>query len=174
MPSRKSRHRAPVQGSAGVIFGYDLIEQVAHRPSPEVQLGLDRLAAAELLFCRGIAPHSLYLFKHALVQDAAYGTLLRSRRQELHARTAAALEQNFTDLVERQAELLAHHLAAAGQLDSARPLIGWKPDGARPSVPLTLKRSPICRVALKRCTVLPILWSAPIESCHYDLLSARR
>jgi predicted ATPase len=72
-----------------------------------------------LLFCRGAAPHSSYLFKHALVQDAAYSTLLRGRRQELHARVAAALEQHFADLVERQPELLAHHLTAAGNTERA-------------------------------------------------------
>src|SRR5206468_9618997 len=77
----------------------------------------DRLAEAGLLFCRGVAPQSSYLFKHALVQDAAYGTLLRTRRQELHARVAAALEQHFADLVERQPELLARHLTAAGDTE---------------------------------------------------------
>ena len=76
-----------------------------------------------LLFCRGIAPHASYLFKHALVQDAAYSTLLRGRRQELHARVAAALEAHFADLVERQPELLAHHLTAAG--DTERAVDQW-------------------------------------------------
>ena len=71
------------------------------------------------MFGRGIAPQSSYLFKHALVQDAAYGTLLRSKRQELHARVAAVLEQDFADLVERQPALLAHHLTAAGDIDRA-------------------------------------------------------
>ena len=69
----------------GREFSYDLVEQVAQRPIPELRLGLDRLTDAGLLFCRGVAPQSNYLFKHALIQDAAYGTLLRGRRQELHA-----------------------------------------------------------------------------------------
>jgi class 3 adenylate cyclase len=111
----------------GREFGYDLIEQVARRPAVELQVGLDRLAEAELLFCRGVAPLSSYLFKHALVQDAAYGTLLRGKRRELHARVAAALEQNFADLVQRQPELLAHHLTAAG--DSARAVDQWMKAG---------------------------------------------
>src|SRR5262249_19194441 len=64
-----------------------------------------------------------YLFKHAMVQDAAYGTLLRARRQELHARVATALEQCFTELVERRPELLAHHLTAAG--DTERAVDQW-------------------------------------------------
>src|SRR5262249_23674611 len=59
------------------------------------------------------------LFKHALVQDAAYGTLLRSRRQDLHARVGEVLERDFSDLVERQPELLAHHLTGAGNTDRA-------------------------------------------------------
>jgi len=66
-----------------------------------------------------VAPNSSYLFKHALVQDAAYGTLLRTRRQELHARVAAVLEADFSDLVERQPELLAHHLTGAAQTERA-------------------------------------------------------
>jgi class 3 adenylate cyclase/predicted ATPase len=107
----------------GREFGYDLIEAVAQRPAAELRLGLDRLAEAGLLFCRGVAPRSSYLFKHALVQDAAYGTLLRARRQELHARVSAVLEEDFANLVQRQPELLAHHLTAAG--DSNRAVFQW-------------------------------------------------
>ena len=114
---------AQIGAVIGREFGYELIEPVAQRPDAELQAGLDRLADAGLLFCRGIAPHSSYLFKHALVQDAAYGTLLRGRRQELHARVAAVLEQHFADLVERQPELLAHHLTAAG--DTERAVDQW-------------------------------------------------
>jgi predicted ATPase len=72
-----------------------------------------------LLFCRGTAPHASYLFKHALVQDAAYGTLLRAKRQELHGRVATALETHFADLVERRPELLAHHSTTAGDTERA-------------------------------------------------------
>jgi class 3 adenylate cyclase len=107
----------------GRDFGYDLIEAVAQRPAAELRAGLYRLADAGLLFCRGVAPQSSYLFKHALVQDAAYSTLLRSRRQELHARVAAVLEQHFADLIERQPELLAHNLTAAG--DTERAVDQW-------------------------------------------------
>jgi len=110
---------AQIGAILGREFGYDLIEPVAHRPAVELTVALDRLEAAGLLFCRGIAPQSSYLFKHALVQDAAYSTLLRGRRQELHARVAAALEEHFGDLVQRQPELLAHHLTAAGDIERA-------------------------------------------------------
>src|SRR5207248_2243965 len=107
----------------------DRTDGVAQRPEPELRTGLAQLTEAGLLFCRGVPPHASYLFKHALVQDAAYGTLLRSRRQELHARVAAVLEQDFADLVERQPELLAHHLTAAG---STEPAVGqWLKAGRR-------------------------------------------
>jgi class 3 adenylate cyclase len=114
---------AQIGAVLGREFGYDLIEGVAQRSTPELRLGLDRLVEAGLLFCRGAASQSSYLFKHALVQDAAYSTLLRGRRQELHGRVAAALERDFADQVERQPELLAHHLTAAG--DPERAVDQW-------------------------------------------------
>jgi predicted ATPase len=79
------------------------------------------LTNAGLLFCRGMPPNSSYLFKHALVQDAAYATLLRVRRQQLHAAIAAALEREFPEIVAAQPELLAHHCTEAGELDKAIP-----------------------------------------------------
>jgi predicted ATPase len=105
---------AQIGAVLGREFSYELIEPVAPRGDEELQTTLAQLTDAGLLFCRGTPPHALYLFKHALVQDAAYGTLLRARRQELHARVATVLEEDFADLVERQPELLAHHLTGAG------------------------------------------------------------
>jgi len=90
---------AQIGAVLGREFSYELIEPVAQRPERELQAALDQLGDAGLLFCRGNAPHASYLFKHALVQDAAYSTLLRRRRQELHARVAAVLEGHFADLV---------------------------------------------------------------------------
>jgi predicted ATPase len=110
---------AQIGAVLGREFAYELIEPVAQRPEKELQAALDQLGDAGLLFCRGTVPHATYLFKHALVQDAAYSTLLRARRQELHGRVAAALEEHFADLVERQPELLAHHLTAAGNTERA-------------------------------------------------------
>jgi len=110
---------AQIGAVLGREFAYELIEPVAQRHERELQAALDRLGEAGLLFCRGTAPHASYLFKHALVQDAAYSTLLRGRRQELHARVGAVLERHFADLVERQPELLAHHLTAAGATERA-------------------------------------------------------
>jgi predicted ATPase/sugar/nucleoside kinase (ribokinase family) len=118
-----AREVAQIGAVLGREFSYELIQPVAERSDAELQAALARLTEAGLLFCRAAPPHASYLFKHALVQDAAYGTLLRARRQELHARAAAALEQNFADLVERQPELLAHHLTDAG--DAERAIRQW-------------------------------------------------
>ena len=116
---QNAKEIAQIGAVLGREFGYDLIVRAAQRPPAKLRAGLDRLAEAGLLFCRGVAPQSTYVFKHALVQDAAYGTLLRARRQELHARVAAVLEQHFGDLVDRRPELLAHHLTAASETERA-------------------------------------------------------
>jgi predicted ATPase len=120
---------AQIGAVLGREFAYELIEPVAQRDEKELQAALDQLSDAGLLFCRGTAPHASYLFKHALVQDAAYDTLLRARRQELHARVAAILEQHFPDLVNSQPELLAHHFTRAGLVDPAIEF--WSRAGAR-------------------------------------------
>jgi class 3 adenylate cyclase/predicted ATPase len=105
---------AQVGAALGREFTYELIASVAQRPESELKAALALLTEAGLLFCRGVPPHASYMFKHALVQDAAYAMLLRVRRQELHARAADVLEHDFADLIERQPELLAHHFTAAG------------------------------------------------------------
>jgi class 3 adenylate cyclase len=110
---------AQIGAVLGREFSYSLIAPVAQSDAITLRAALAQLSDAGLLFCRGTAPHASYLFKHALVQDAAYATLLRAKRQELHARVAAVLEQDFADQVERHPELLAHHLSAAGDTDRA-------------------------------------------------------
>src|SRR5262249_36626317 len=85
---------------------------------------LDRLIAAGLLFRRGVPPHATYLFKHALVQDAAYGTLLREPRRALHARIAETIESEFTETAESQPELLARHWTDAGPTENSAGLWG--------------------------------------------------
>jgi class 3 adenylate cyclase/predicted ATPase len=124
-----AREVAQIGAVLGREFTYELIEPVAQRGEAELQASLAHLVDAGLLFGRGMPPHASYLFKHALVQDAAYGTLLRTRRQELHTRVAVVLERDFADLVERQPELLAHHLSAAGQ--TKRAVEQWVKAGQR-------------------------------------------
>jgi predicted ATPase/class 3 adenylate cyclase len=110
---------AQIGAVLGREFPYELIQPVSGWPAAELNAALDRLTGSGLLLCRGAPPHAVYQFKHALVQDAAYGTLLRARRQEFHARTSAVLEERFRDIVEGQPELLAHHLTAAGETEWA-------------------------------------------------------
>ena len=114
-----SKEVAQIGAVLGREFPYSLIKPVARSDEATLQAALAQLSDAGLLFCRGTAPHASYLFKHALVQDAAYSTLLRAKRQELHGRVAVVLEQDFHRQVERQPELLAHHLSTAGDTDRA-------------------------------------------------------
>jgi tetratricopeptide (TPR) repeat protein len=97
---------------------------VVGKPEAELGSALDRLIAAGLLFRQGVPPHASYLFKHALVQDAAYGTLLREPRRALHARIAETLEGRFADIAETQPELLARHCTEAGLIEKAAGLWG--------------------------------------------------
>ena len=98
----------------GREFSYALIAAVAGLPERDLQVALVQLVAAELVFQRGVPPDSTYMFKHALVQDAAYASLVRSRRQHLHARIARALKERFPEVVESEPEVLAHHFTEAG------------------------------------------------------------
>jgi class 3 adenylate cyclase/tetratricopeptide (TPR) repeat protein len=113
------REVAQIGAALGRTFSHALISAVAPMPQPELDDALAQLLHAELIFRRGIPPEAEYTFKHALVQDAAYGTLLRDRRQQLHGRIAAALEQQFPEIVEMQPERLAQHCAEAGFIEKA-------------------------------------------------------
>jgi tetratricopeptide (TPR) repeat protein len=110
---------AQIAAAIGREFSYELLAPVAERGDRELQDALGRLADAGLVFSRGAPPAATYLFKHALVQDAAYGSLLRRRREELHARIAAVLETDFAEAVAAEPELLARHLTEAGLLEQA-------------------------------------------------------
>ena len=101
-----------------------LLAAVARKPEAELQSALDRLVEAGLLFRQGVPPHATYLFKHALVQDAAYGTLLREPRRALHARIAETLESQFAEIAENQPELLARHCTEAGSDREGRRPVG--------------------------------------------------
>jgi tetratricopeptide (TPR) repeat protein len=114
-----AKETAQVGAAIGREFSYELLCAVAQRGEAELRGSLKLLAAAGLIFQRGAPPQSSYAFKHALVQDAAYGTLLRGRRRQLHARIAAALEEHFPDSVALQPHLAAHHCAGAGLPEKA-------------------------------------------------------
>ena len=110
---------AQIGAAVGREFSHALLQAVVRKPEAELQSALDRLVTTGLLFQQGVPPHASYLFKHALVQDAAYSTLLRNRRQQLHARIAATLEGQFPEIVETQPELMARHCAEAGLVEKA-------------------------------------------------------
>ena len=120
---------AQIGAVIGREFSHALVAAVARKPGPELKSALDRLIEAGLLFRQGVAPHATYLFKHALVQDAAYGTLLREPRRGLHARITDTLEAQFTDTAENQPELLARHCTEAGLIEKALGL--WAKAGQR-------------------------------------------
>ena len=115
---------AQIGAVIGREFSHALLVAVARKPEAELQSALDRLMAAGLLFRQGVPPHATYLFKHALVQDAAYGTLLREPRRALHARIAETLESQFAEIAENQPELLARHCTEAGLIEKAAMLWG--------------------------------------------------
>jgi hypothetical protein len=145
---------AQIGAVIGREFSHALLAAVVHKPEAILGSALDRLIGAGLLFRQGAPPHAAYLFKHALVQDAAYGTLLREPRRALHARIAETLEGQFTDIAENQPELLAHHCTEAGQTEKAAGL--WDKAGQR-----SLERSALVEAveqfkrALDQIAVLP-------------------
>ena len=101
---------AQIGSAIGREFSYDLLAAVSELRDNELKEALGQLANAELVYVRGEPPDATYVFKHALVQDAAYASLLRARRQQIHARIAQVLPEKFPDLTARQPETLAHPL----------------------------------------------------------------
>jgi len=145
---------AQIGATIGREFSHALLFSVASKPEPELASALDRLISAGLLFRQGAPPHYSYLFKHALVQDAAYGTLLRERRRAFHARIAEILESQFTEMAENKPELLARHCSEAGLIEKAVHF--WGKAGQR-----SLERSSLVEAieqlshALAKITTLP-------------------
>src|SRR6516162_1203465 len=114
-----TKELAQVAAAIGREFAHALLATVLPKPEGELGPALDRLMAAGLLFRRGVPPHATYLFKHVLVRDAAYGSLLRNQRQQLHALIAAAVETQFPEIVATQPEWLAQHCDEAGWPEKA-------------------------------------------------------
>ena len=131
---------AQIGAAIGREFSHSLLAAVVRKPEADINPALDRLIAAGLLFRQGVPPHATYLFKHALVQDAAYGTLLREPRRALHARIAETLETQFAEIAERQPELLARHCTEAGLTEKAASF--WGKAGRR-----SLERSALVEAA---------------------------
>jgi class 3 adenylate cyclase/tetratricopeptide (TPR) repeat protein len=119
---------AQVGAVIGREFGYGLISAISPAGEDELNRHLGQLVESGLVLARGAAPESVYSFKHALVQDAAYESLLKSRRRSLHETIAQALEDQFSTVREAQPELLAHHHQGAGHSETA---IGYWQEASR-------------------------------------------
>ena len=123
------RRVAQIGAAIGREFPYALLRAVSSQPEDELQNSVTRLVASELVFQRGIAPDAVYSFKHALVQDAAHSSLLRSARQQLHAQIAEALETQSPETMENQPEVFARHYTEAGLVEKS--VAYWGKSGHR-------------------------------------------
>jgi class 3 adenylate cyclase/predicted ATPase len=143
---------AQIGAAIGREFSHALLASVVRKPEAELGSAIGRLIQAGLLFRQGVPPHATYLFKHALVQDAAYGTLLREPRRALHASIAKALENQFAAIAETRPELLARHCTEAGLIEKAAGL--WGKAGQR-----SLARSALTEAVAQLTKALDQLWS---------------
>jgi class 3 adenylate cyclase/predicted ATPase len=145
---------AQVGAAIGREFSHALLSAIVSKPEQALVSALDRLIAAGLLFRQGVPPQASYVFKHALVQDAAYGTLLREPRRALHDRIAETLESQFTDVAENQPELLARHCTEAGLIEKAAGL--WGKAGQR-----SLERSALVEATVQLARALEQMAALP-------------
>ena len=145
---------AQIGAAIGREFSHALLGAVAGKPEAELASALDRLIAAGLLFRQGVPPQATYLFKHALVQDAAYGTLLREPRRALHARIAETLESRFAEIAENQPEVLARHFSEAGMSETA--IQYWSKAGER-----ALQRSANAEAAAHLTSAIELISVSP-------------
>jgi class 3 adenylate cyclase len=123
------KEMAQIGATVGREFSYQLMAAVARRTDSELQAELQQLVDAGVVFRRGEPPHASFIFKHALIQDAAYSTLLRGQRQELHTRIGRVLEERFPETAATQPEILAHHYTQGGLIDGA--IAYWRKAGER-------------------------------------------
>jgi class 3 adenylate cyclase/predicted ATPase len=151
------RELVQLGATLGREFSYELLHAVSPLDEETLQQGLRQLVEAELVYQRGLPPQATYLFKHALIQDTAYQSLLKSTRQQYHQQIAQVLTDRFPETVETQPELLAHHYTEAGLREQAIPY--WQRAGER-----ALKRS-ACIEAINHLTKgLKLLQTLPDTS----------
>ena len=123
------REVAQLGSVLGREFAYEMLQAIASMEETNLLKGLDLLVDAEMLYQRGRPPHAKYIFKHALVQDAAYQSLLKRTRQQYHRQVAELLEARFPETVETHPELIAHHYTEAACFDQA--VSNWQKAGQR-------------------------------------------
>jgi class 3 adenylate cyclase/predicted ATPase len=148
------RRVAQTGAAIGREFSYALLRSVSRLPDDELTGTLGRLVASELVFQRGVPPDAIYTFKHALIQDAAHGSLLRSTRQQLHAQIAEALETDSPELMDTQPDLLAQHYAEAGLVEKS--VAYWGKAGHRSAARSAMAEAAAqFHKALDKLTLLP-------------------
>jgi class 3 adenylate cyclase len=135
----KVKELAQIGACIGREFSFELLHHISALPTDALDRNLETLVDAGLVSRNGAAPSAVYIFKHALVQDAAYESLLKSRRAELHSRIADVLEKEFADRVAKTPEWLAYHLTQAGHLTQAIPL--WRRAGTLAVARVALKEA---------------------------------
>src|SRR6201984_2037245 len=145
---------AQIGAAIGRGFSHALLASVVRKPEAELESALDRLVQAGLLSRQGVPPQASYLFKHALVQDAAYGSVVREPRRALHARIAEAIEGQFAETAESRPEILAHHCTEAGLIEKAAGL--WGKAGQR-----SLDRSALVEAAAQLTRALSQIATLP-------------
>jgi predicted ATPase len=145
---------AQIGAVIGREFSHAVMAAVALKDEKALQSALDARTRAGLLFRQGVPPNASYLFKHAMVQDVAYGTLLREPRRALHARIAETLESKFAELADNQPELLARHCTEAGLIEKAAGL--WGKAGRR-----SLERSALAEAAGQLTQALTLIATLP-------------
>lgn len=145
---------AQMAAAIGREFSYALLASIAPITDSELARSLDRLVGAGLVFRQGEPPDANYLFNHALVQEAAYGTLLREKRRALHAALAQSIELDFADIADSQPEVLARHCSEAGQLEKAASV--WSKAGRR-----SLSRSALVEAAEQLTRALDLIAALP-------------
>ena len=152
-----AREVAQIGAVIGRNFSYVLLRAVAGMEDAPLQLALDRLAEADILLVQGLAPEADYRFKHALIQDAAYENLLKSRRQVLHRRVAETLRDNVAVAAAAEPELLAHHFTEAGLTEAA---VEWRGKAGQRS----LDRSALQEATTQLTRALDQIASVPTTS----------
>jgi class 3 adenylate cyclase/predicted ATPase len=127
----RAKEVAQLGAVLGREFAYELLQAIAPQDEDALQVGLAQLVQAELLYQRGRPPRARYIFKHALIQDVAYQSMLKSTRQQVHQQIAHVFETQFPTLVETQSELVAQHFTAAGCAEQA--IVYWQRAGQHAS-----------------------------------------
>jgi class 3 adenylate cyclase len=154
-----AKHIAQVGAVIGREFAHPLLAAIANIPEAQLAHGIEMLVSSGLAFQHGVPPGAVYTFKHTLVRDAAYSTLLRSQRQRFHARIANELEKHFPEVVDTQPELLGHHCTQAGM--AGRAIEFWRLAGLR-----SVGRSANAEAAAHFTSALNILETLPRSKQH--------